>query len=77
MIEDWEVGAAFWNWKKHYGSEEMALQKIKEKFFEDYAKKKDLYFFLGTTRQFHGRAKNPFIIIGLFPLPNVIQNSLF
>lgn len=77
MIEDWEVGAAFWNWKAHYESEEVALQKLKEKFFENYAKDRDLYFFLGTTRQYHGWAINPFIIIGLFPLPKVIQNSLF
>lgn len=77
MIEDWEVGAAFWNWTKHYKSEEIALQKIKEKFFDDYAQKKDLYFFLGTTRQFHNMGKNPFIIIGVFPLPKVVQKSLF
>ncbi len=77
MIEDWEVGAAFWNWKNYYKSEEIALQKIKEKFFDNFAKKKDLYFFLGTTRQYHGWAKNPFIIIGHFPLPKVMQNSLF
>lgn len=77
MIEDWEVGAAFWNWKNYYKSEEIALQKIKEKFFDNFAKKKDLYFFLGTTRQYHGWAKNPFIIIGLFPLPKVVQKSLF
>lgn len=77
MIEDWEVGAAFWKWKKYYKSEEIALQKIKEKFFDDYAQKKDLYFFLGTTREYHGWSKNPFIIIGLFPLPKVVQNSLF
>lgn len=77
MIEDWEVGAAFWKWTKHYKSEEIALQKIKEKFFDDYAQKKDLHFFLGTTRQFHKMGKNPFIIIGVFPLPKVVQKSLF
>lgn len=77
MTEDWEVGAAFWNWKKHYNSENIALQKIKQMFFDNFAKKKDLYFFLGTTRQYHRRAKNPFIIIGHFPLPKVMQKSLF
>lgn len=76
MIEDWEIGAAFWNWRKYYKSEETALQKIKEKFFDDYTKKRDLYFFLGTTREYHGRSRNPFIIIGLFPLSRVIQSSL-
>ncbi|MBO5441999.1 MAG: hypothetical protein J6A09_05485, partial [Alphaproteobacteria bacterium] len=71
------VGAAFWRWKDYYKSEEVALQKIREKFFNNYAKNRDLHFFLGTTRQYHGWAKNPFIIIGLFPLPKVLQKSLF
>lgn len=69
MIEDWEIGSAFWNWKKHYKSEEIVLDKIREKFFDEFTKKKDLYFFLGTTRQFHGWSNNPFIIIGIFYPP--------
>jgi len=77
MIEDWEVGAAYWNFLKHYKNEETTLNKIREKFFDDFVKKKNLYFFLGTTKQYHGWAKNPFIIIGVFPLPLAVQNSLF
>lgn len=75
MIEDWEVGAAYWNFLKHYKNETTTLEKMKEKFFDDFAKKKKLYFFLGTTKQYHGWAKNPFIIIGIFPLPFAIQDS--
>ena len=39
--------------------------------------KKDLYFFLGTTRKFHNVGKNPFIIIGLFYPPVDNEPSLF
>lgn len=46
MIEDWEVGAAYWNFLKHYKNEETTLNKIREKFFDDFVKKKNLYFFL-------------------------------
>jgi len=38
---------------------------------------KDLYLFLGTTREFHGRAPNPFVIIGVFYPPIERQQRLF
>jgi hypothetical protein len=64
MIEDWEVGALFW---KYSDNEEDACKKVRQKYFDDFAKTKDLYFFLGTTKEFHARnAHNPFIIIGTF-----------
>lgn len=62
MIEDWEIGALFWK----YPDEQVACQKVKEKYLDDFAKTKDLYFFLGTTKAHHHRSKNPFIIIGTF-----------
>ena len=37
--------------------------------WEDFALKKDLYFYLGTTQQFHSRGRNPFMIIGTFTPP--------
>lgn len=67
MIEDWEVGVLYWNCLKQYnGDEEKACQKVKEKFFDEFVKKCDLYFFLGTTKKFHQVGRNPFIIIGTF-----------
>jgi len=30
--------------------------------------KTDLHFFLGTTKEFHSWAANPFLIIGVFPI---------
>ncbi len=69
MIEDWETGQLYWNCLKRHKDEEIAKQKVKEKYLDDFAKKKDLYLFLGTTKAWHGRAPNPYIIIGTFHPP--------
>ena len=45
--------------------------------FDDFSKTKDLYFYLGTTREFHLIAPNPFIIIGTFHPKKDAQLSLF
>jgi hypothetical protein len=62
MIEDWEVGALFWK----YPDEKVACEKVKQKYFDDFAKTKDLHFFLGTTKLHHYVSRNPFVIIGTF-----------
>ena len=49
---------------------------VKKKYYDDFAKTKDLYFFLGTTRQFHNVAPNPFIIIGTFHPRHIEQQLL-
>ena len=70
MIEDWELGQLYWNCLKNAnGDESVACQKVKEKYFDWMLKKRDLYFFLGTTKKFHNIAPNPFIIIGTFYPP--------
>lgn len=67
MIEDWETGQLFWNClAKHEGNESKAIEDVKYKYFEDFAKTKDLHFFLGTTAVHHYASKNPFMIIGTF-----------
>ncbi|EDN68197.1 conserved hypothetical protein [Beggiatoa sp. PS] len=38
---------------------------------------KDIYLFLGTTRQYHSWANYPFVIIGVFYPPIKTQGSLF
>ena len=50
-------------------------QKVKEKYFDWMAKKRDLYFFLGTTQRHHNYAKNPFIIIGAFYPPKIQEDA--
>jgi hypothetical protein len=50
--------------------ERVAVAKVRKMYFDCFITK-DLYFFLGTTKQFHNVAPNPFIIIGVFypPMP--------
>ncbi len=67
MIEDWETGQLFWNClQRHEGDEQRAIEDVRRKYFDDFAQTKDLYFFLGTTLQYHKRAPNSFIIVGTF-----------
>jgi hypothetical protein len=66
MIEDWEVYELYRNCLKREPDEQAALAKVRQKYWNEF-KEKDLYFFLGTTLEFHRRkARNPFIIIGIF-----------
>jgi len=77
MIEDWEIGMLYWNCLKVCKNDEAAaLQKVKEKYFDEFLRK-DLYLFLGTLRQYHGWAKNPFVIVGVFYPPFKQQEDLF
>jgi hypothetical protein len=77
MIEDWEIGMPYWNCLKECkNNEDFALQKVKEKYFNEFLKK-DLYLFLGTLKQYHGWAKNPFVIVGVFYPPFKQQKDLF
>jgi hypothetical protein len=79
MIEDWEIGALYWNClKSTEGNEAEALKKVREQYEKNFIQNKDLYFFLGTTREWHmRRAKNPFVIIGVFYPKKEIQTALF
>lgn len=79
MIEDWEIGMLYWNCLESYGSEEIACQKVKEKYFDYMYKKRDLYFFVGTTQAHQIASRDPFIIIGTFTPPKVsfLQKELF
>lgn len=71
MIEDWEIGMLYLNclWRAN-NDEAVAVSKVKEKYLDSFLKR-DLHFFLGTTKQFHNVSPNPFIIIGVYypPLP--------
>ncbi len=77
MMEDWEVGALYWNsLNACNGNELIACEKVKEKYFKDFANTKDYYFYLGTQMRHHFVSPNPFIIIGDFR-PKFIEPSLF
>lgn len=77
MNEDWELGALYWNClQKYEGNEQMACDDVRHKYFDDFAKTKDLFLFLGTTKQFHFQAPNPFIIVGTFYPKIELQKKL-
>jgi hypothetical protein len=74
---DWEAGALYWNClRSTNGDEPKALAKVRQKYFDEFAKK-DLHFFLGTTQQLHFVAPNPWVIIGVLPIPAEKQLGLF
>ena len=78
MIEDWEIGQLFWNClARHEGDEQKAIADVRKKYFDDFAKTKDLHFFLGTTQLHHYVSLNPFIIIGTFHPKIELQTKLF
>lgn len=71
MIEDWEIGQLYWNCLRLcHQDEKLACAMVKKKYIDDFKAKNDIYFFLGTTKEWHTRrAKNPFVIIGVFYPP--------
>lgn len=78
MIEDWEIGQLYWNCLKQTGNAEEALKKVRKKYEYEFIKEKDIYFFLGTTKQWHlRRSPNPFVIIGVFYPKKEHQIRLF
>lgn len=79
MIEDWEIGSLYWNClRSAEGNEIVALEKVRQKFEYEFLKDKDIYLFVGTTKEWHlRRAKNPFVIIGVFYPKNETQLKLF
>ncbi|MEI8247260.1 MAG: hypothetical protein WCI51_15615 [Lentisphaerota bacterium] len=82
MIEDWEIGALYWNCLNDAdGNEDIANQKVKEKYMA-IAGNPNTFFFVGTTLANHVQAPNPYIIIGVVAPnssynPNIVQPDLF
>ena len=70
MIEDWEIGALYWNClAQAEGDEPEANKLVRKKYFEEFVSKKDIHLFVGTTKQYHNVSPNPFVIIGVFYPP--------
>lgn len=76
MIEDWEIGALYWNCIRDGTEPTEAVAKVRQRYFDEFLEK-DVYLFLGTTREWHGRGKNPFVVIGVFYPPVQNQPELF
>ncbi|HXJ58387.1 MAG TPA: hypothetical protein VNU68_17155 [Verrucomicrobiae bacterium] len=76
QILDWEIGALFWRClRASHNDEKVALEKVRIKYVDQFFKT-DLHFFLGTTQQFHFVAPNPWVIVGVFPIPHERQARL-
>lgn len=77
QVLDWEAGALYWNCLASCeGDEARALAKVRHKYFDEFMRS-DLHFFLGTTQQWHSVAPNPWVIVGVFPIPHERQRGLF
>jgi hypothetical protein len=55
---------------------EEAGREVRQKYLDDFSRR-DLHFFLGTTQEFHFRAPNPWVIVGVLPIPHCRQPDLF
>lgn len=66
MIEDWELGQLYWNCFKRHNDEAKACADVRQKYFNDFAKTKDLHLYLGTAQTYHLVSPNPFLVIGTF-----------
>ncbi len=76
QVLDWELGQLYWVClRSSEGDETIAMAKVKEKYFQQFSKA-DLHFYLGTTQQFHFVAPNPWVIIGVLPIPFETQIGL-
>ena len=63
MIEDWEVGALFWNMVDKGCSHEEATRKVREKFLNDLCgPDKDAHFYVGTILAY----PKTWVVLGVF-----------
>lgn len=75
-VLDWEIGALYRNSYRKNKNEQEALNLVRQKYWDEFTRK-DLHFFLGTTRAFHHVGPNPWVIIDVFPIPHQVQTEMF
>ncbi|MBX3747118.1 MAG: hypothetical protein KF833_17565 [Verrucomicrobiae bacterium] len=76
QVLDWETGALYWRClRSTNGDEAAALAKVRAKYLGEFGTR-DLHLFLGTTQEFHFRAPNPWVIVGVFQIPHQRQCQL-
>jgi hypothetical protein len=78
-IQDWEIGALFWNcMKRNDGDEELAKRELRQKYYDRFLSNNEIYLFLGTNFVHHRKnAPDPFIIVGVFYPTKTAQLSMF
>jgi len=71
QILDWEIYQLCRKIIRKYGyKKDVVYRHLREKYFDELAKERDVYLFLGTTKYWHiRRSSNPFMIIGVFYPP--------
>jgi hypothetical protein len=70
QVLDWEIGALYWNCvRSTEGDERSACEKVRQKYNDEFVGS-DLHFFLGTTQQWQFVAPNPWVIVGVLPIPH-------
>ena len=77
MIEDWETGMLYRNLINGGATVAEAVQGVRAKYLDDFARTKDLHFFLGTVYKWHNmKSPNPFVIVGTFHPPRQTKPTL-
>lgn len=79
MIGDWEIGALYWRQlSANHGNVDRALRDVRNKYMQDLVEGRDIHLFVGTTQSWDMKmAPNPFMIIGVFSPPIILQDELF
>lgn len=81
MIEDWEIGALYWNClHSSQGDETEAVCKVKTKYWDEFvvSKRFSPALILGTTLEHHNKkAPNPFVIVSVLAPPLDLQQRFF
>lgn len=76
MIEDWEIVELYRNCIKRGDTEQVACQKVQNKYMQ-IALKCDVYLFLGTVYKWQKmNGTDPYVIIGVFYPPQGITQQL-
>ena len=67
-IIDWEIGQAYRNWRWKYKTQELLLEKIRERWLTLVCSpKNDVYFFVGNMKRF----RDNFMVLGVFYPPQI------
>lgn len=74
-----ELGALYWKELHRYnGSETQTIERVKNKYFNQFIDGRDVHFFVGTYKGWDLKyAPNTFMITGVFSPPIVFQEELF
>lgn len=65
-IIDWEIGQAYRDWRYNYKTQEILLQKIRQKWLDTICSaKRDVYFYVGNMQRF----RDKFMVLGVFYPP--------